>query len=633
MKYFGTRYYSPAALLLLLLVGCKGKIGAPEGLPGSRDTTQPAAVQPASPSTPLQPSGDTGSSPGGMLAAGDSPAGQGMDKPVQGPRYQCSRPELRGTNQMSLRRLTKDEYLQSAAAVFGAAVVDAPEVQQAAAQIPAETTGDITREFQNAPSYDHVAGILMTAQAIANTVVGNAATSARIFGACAEHADRDCAAKFLTGGATRISRRPIDAQRRVAMLDAFTFAGEGDEGLKLLLARVLQAPEAVFHMAWPRQQCTPAANSISEQEETCIDEAPQGAAAQVDDWTVADRIAYALTGHGPDQELLDAAALGELRSPDQARPHAVRLLKLPEARKQLEAILDSWLTLRTLPTPAQAVAENAGIDVRDLGEEARRELLDYAVWEILDNDADAQTLMIDPVGFPRSERMAMLYGVSAIAKGTEPVDLVNGHGGLLVRIAPLLSGQLRTSPILRGVYVRKRLLCDELLQPDFAVVQARTESLHALDQQKLSSREIAQKITEPSQCMACHTQINPLGFILEGFDALGVRRDEELELNEKGQEIAALPIVTQVDQANIEDGAPQQLADAAELVRTLATSTKYQACIAERFYTQTQMRHPSATDLCALSEIEAVVRGGKSVKEAWLATVLNADTFIRKAAQ
>ena len=629
MKYFGTSHYTPAArwihvaLILFLPLGCKGTIGAPESAPFRNDTTKSERVA-------LPPSLSDSAAPSGMASDGGEATNETAEVVVQKPRFQCMRSDLRGTNNVTLRRLTKDEYLQSAASVFGAAIVSSPEVQQAATQIPAETAGDITRELQNAYTYDHAAGILMTSQAIAKQVVDDPATRARVIGVCSENTNRECAAQYLADGARRILRRPLDAARITAMLDAFSEAGEGNLGLELLLARLLQAPEAIFHMAMPRQQCKTAVDSVSAEDSTCQNEAAQGLVMPADDWTVADRVSYALTGRGPDQELLDAAAHGQLRSPAEVRPHAERLLNLPEARLQLESILDAWLSLRTLPTPAPAVASNAAIDPVGLNEEARRELLDYAVYEILDLEVDAQTLMTDAVGFPRSQRMAKLYGVAETAQGSEPVNLPNGHGGLLVRIAPLLSGTLRTSPILRGVYVRSRLLCDELVSPDFAVVQARTEAVQQQETEKLTSRQLSEKITEPQACMACHTQINPLGFTLEGFDALGARRDEELSFDAEGNEVGSLPIDTGVEHASIEDGAPDQLADATALLRALASGTKYQACIAERFYTQAQMRRPSGADICALSEVEAVLRSGQSVKSAWLAAVLNPDMFVRQ---
>ncbi|HTU61279.1 MAG TPA: DUF1588 domain-containing protein, partial [Polyangiales bacterium] len=349
----------------------------------------------------------------------------------------------------------------------------------------------------------------------------------------------------------------------------------------------------------------------------------------VDAWTVAARVAYALTGRGPDDALLAAAESGELGSIEQVRPHALRLLESPDARTQLEAILDAWLDLQRLPTPHEAVASTLGIDPVALNEEARRELIEYALYQILQRDADAQTLMTADVGFPRSERMARLYG-SELAEGDAPVVLPHGHRGLLVRVAPLLSGGTRTSPILRGVYVRKRLLCDALELPDFSAVQKRMEALEEADPAQLSAREHTEQLTAPSECMACHAQINPLGFALEGYDGFGASRDIETTWSRQGSELATHALDTHVLDVNIEAGAVQNVDDASGLVQAIATSTKYRACLAERLYTHAQLRPAAAEDACALSEIEAALRDGASVREGWLLAALNEDTFVQR---
>jgi hypothetical protein len=577
----------------MAVLGCEGQVSEPEAAPFSVTGERASGLKRRT------------------LVPFDS-SGFERSLELRPPRFECTDHERRGAGQLGARRLTRDEYLRSAGAVLGEKVVAAAEVQLAAAQIPGETSGDITQEFQNEHAYDHVFGIVATAQALAKTTVSDAAIRVRVFGACAQSADRECAAAYLAGDVRRISKRPLDETTRVTMLNAFSDAGESNEGLELLLARVLQAPEAVFHLAVPKQR----------------DGALRDGMVAVDAWTVAARIAYALTGRGPDDELLDAAERGELGSVEQARPQAERLLDSPDARRQLEAILDAWLDLQRLPSPNEAVASTLGIDPVALTDEARRELLDYALYEILDRDADAHTLMTADVGFPRSERMGVLYG-SELADGVDPVTLPQGHRGLLVRVAPLLSGGLRTSPILRGVYVRKRLLCDALADPDFNAVQRRSEELQLTEPQ--SARRFTELLTAPSECMACHAQINPLGFALEGYDGFGASRDHETAWNDDGSEVARHALDTGVLDANIEAGSAKRMDDASELVQAIAASAKYRACLAERFYTHAQLRPVAAEDTCALSEIEAALRQGSSVKEAWLLAVLNQDTFVQEA--
>ena len=243
----------------------------------------------------------------------------------------------------------------------------------------------------------------------------------------------------------------------------------------------------------------------------CVEEPPQQGLFKVDPWTVASRVSYALTGTGPDQELLDAAAAGKLTTEAELRPHAERLLESGAARQQLAMLLDSWLNLSAIPQPNRAIAALAGIGGEGLSEEARQELVDYVSYLVFDRDADTRTLMSEKIGFPRSERMAKLYGTSVVS-GSAPVELGRGHGGMLLRIAPLLSGQLSSSPILRGVYVRKRILCDALPSPDFTIVNTRVQQFEAMSHEQFSTREIVTEITGEGACPACHKSDQPHRF-------------------------------------------------------------------------------------------------------------------------
>lgn len=547
-----------------------------------------------------------GSAEGGSAeSAGDDDSGL--------PEADCEHPELRGQGDVAMRRLTRDELLATIAAIVGPTVMESADVLAAAELIPAESPGDLVADFQNGHAVEHANGILLTSEAIAYAVGDDGAARDAVFGACASAADVACAEQFLDAQALRILKRPIDDARRQALLDAFTAEGAGLAGLQQMLAQLLQAPEFVFQLEVVRADA----------------ETIDGVIA-LDDWSVASRLAYAITGQGPDDELLAAAAAGEMRTATQARAHAQRLLLTPQARRQFGFVLDSWLKLKAVPDANALLAEIAGIERDGLAEEARQELLEYAEHLVFDLDADAGALMDTAVGFPRSERVAKLYGTSIVA-GDEPVELTDGHGGLLLRLAPLLSGHPHTSPILRGAYVRKRILCDELPPPDPDAVSEGLAEAEAADRTMLSNREIVEQITADPLCSSCHQQVNPLGFALESFDPLGQWRTEEIVYDADGNELARHAIDTAVEAANVTTDGPLQLAGAKELDAALAESPRVRACIAERLYTQAQLRPAEAADECAISIVEQALVDGTSVKDAWLAAIVNAELFVRKA--
>jgi hypothetical protein len=561
--------------------------------------------------TGLHPDG-AGSASGGDAggSAGDS-EGEGGDDDGDGVPV-C---DDAGGGKLSMRRLTRDELVHSMEAVVGSAVMEATAVTQATALIPVDSPGDLVAEFQNGHAFEHAYGMLASAQAVAAEVADDATAREAIFGSCAAQADSACAEAYLDGPGLRILKRPLDPERRQSLLDGFASEGGGIEGMQWLLARVLQAPEAVFHLELPREDCDDACREAF------------GGLVVVDDWSVAARLAYALTGQGPDDALLEAAAAGELRTQDDVRPHAQRLLQTPAARRQFGAVLDGWLMLKLLPDANATMAGVAGIDPEGLTEEAREELLEYAAYLVFEGEADANDLLQTPLGFPRSQRLAQLYGSEVATDG--PVALEGGHGGLLLRIAPLLSGHPHTSPILRGAYVRKRLLCDEVPAPDPQTVAEGLEELENSDRTMVSTRELVEELTSPALCAGCHQLVNPIGFTLESFDPLGQWRSEEIVYDPDGSELARHEIDTRVTEAGLEDGAPDALDGPADLTAALAGSTKVRACLAERFVTHAQLRPAVGADACAIEEVEQALLDGSTVADAWIAAVVNAELFVR----
>lgn len=357
--------------------------------------------------------------------------------------------------------------------------------------------------------------------------------------------------------------------------------------------------------------------------------APEGA-YRVDSWAVASRLALGLTGQGPDQPLRDAAASGALQTLQQVQSHAERLLSTPAARTHAESLFNSWLLLDTLPTPDPVVASHVGVDPSGLTEEARAELLEYALYQVFDQNAGVASLMSAPTGFPRSERLASLYD-AAVAVGPEPVALPAGHGGLLLRIGPLLSGPQDSAPMRRGTFIRQRLLCDALERPETPTLGSRHTALAAIDRAQFTTREALATITAESPCADCHNLFNPLGFALEAYGPLGQWRDLETVLTAEGEVIAQHPLDLLVTDLALEAGGPETLNGPSALLQTLSASAKVHACIAERLYTQARLRSTSPADHCALSAIEQSLRAGTSIRTALLEAVVNPELFLRSA--
>jgi len=308
--------------------------------------------------------------------------------------------------------------------------------------------------------------------------------------------------------AARAYRRPTTDRERGELRELYArLRAEEiphDEAIRLTLARILVSPNFLYR----------------------LEKAPPGpASAPASDWELANRLSYFLRSSAPDAELREAAAAGRLGDPDELAAHAMRLLRSPDARRLAEEFACQWLHIydfdaldekseRHFPTFAAlkgAMYEEAILFFADLFRG------DASVLSIL--DADHAFL---------NEALAAHYEVPGVT-GPEwrRVDGVRkyGRGGILGLAATLAkqSGASRTSPILRGNWVTEVLLGERVPKPPPDVPLLPDEE----DLGGLSVRQLTEKHTQDIRCAGCHARMDPYGFSLEAYDAIGRFRTKE----------------------------------------------------------------------------------------------------------
>jgi mono/diheme cytochrome c family protein len=279
-----------------------------------------------------------------------------------------------------------------------------------------------------------------------------------------------------------------------------------DDAWRLLLARVLVAPDFLYRV------------------ETA---APGAAPAALNDWQLASRLSYFLWSSAPDERLRELATGGTLHNPDALAAEARRMLGDPKTRRLATEFGCQWLHVydfdtqdekseRHFPTFAGlrgAMYEEA---IRFLTELFQRDLPVLAFL-----DADFTVL---------NEPLAKHYGIAGVS-GEEwrRVEGVreHGRGGILGLAAPLAqqSGASRTSPILRGTWVSEVLLGEKLPKPPPGVPQLPDDEAATGG---LSVRELVERHSRDPKCAMCHAKVDPFGFALEAYDAIGRRRDRDL---------------------------------------------------------------------------------------------------------
>jgi hypothetical protein len=333
---------------------------------------------------------------------------------------------------------------------------------------------------------------------IANKVVahGNA-----LSGAKDDEPDRVQKLKdFCYRFAERAFRRPLtDDQRRSYIDQQFAAADDVEAAVKRTVILVLKSPYFLY---------------------LGLDD------GQLDDYAVAARLSFGLWDSLPDQELLQAAAAGGLQSPEAVEQQARRMLGDPRAKAKLQDFFRHWLRVEhgydvskdeTLYPDFEAAVLSDWLTSLELG-------VDHIVWS--DASDFRQLLLADQVLVNR--RLADFLGVDPPEQaGFHPVSLdADQQAGVLTHpyLMTSFAYHKSSSPIHRGVFIVRSLLGRSLKPPPIAVAP--------LDEgfdPGLTTRERVALQTKEATCQNCHSMINPLGFSLEHFDAVGRFRSREKE--------------------------------------------------------------------------------------------------------
>jgi mono/diheme cytochrome c family protein len=322
---------------------------------------------------------------------------------------------------------------------------------------------------------------------------------------------RDAARKILERFAPRAYRRPVEAReidRLLAIFDAAQKKGESfEEAIRWTLKGVLVSPNFLFR--------------------TEVDREPKGSdkSYRVSDQELAVRLSYFLWSSQPDDKLLDLAQKGRLSDPAELEGQVKRMLADPRAHALTEGFASQWLQLRKLadarptteffPTFTNRLRQAMHDEASTFFDKLREE--DRSVLELLDAD---YTYV--------NEELALHYGIPGV-KGShmQRVKLrpEDRRGGLLgmAALLTLTSHTSRTSPTQRGKWILEAILGTPPAPPPPDAGKIKEEQTKGKDPQ--SFRELLDQHARQPSCAACHKKIDPLGFGLENYDAIGRWRD------------------------------------------------------------------------------------------------------------
>ena len=324
----------------------------------------------------------------------------------------------------------------------------------------------------------------------------------RLAGVKRNAADREAKLKaFAATFAERAFRRPLpDDLNQALVATPFATAPDLDTGLKRSLLLALTSPRFLYR------------------------EPVLAASSELAGFDIANRLSFGLWDSLPDASLATAARNGQLTTPENIRQQAERMLADRRAHAKLHDFFFSWLRVDHGPeiikdrdqfaafSPPVAAAMRTSLSL----------LLEEVVWS---EAADFRRLFTHDEVFLNGT-LAPLFGVSLPADAPfQSVRLDDGRrSGLLTHpyILSVLAYTDNTSPIHRGVFLARSVLGNVLKPPKEAVAPLAAD-LHP----DLTTRQRVAVQTKPVACQTCHTMINPLGFALEDFDAIGRYRTTE----------------------------------------------------------------------------------------------------------
>ncbi len=481
----------------------------------------------------------TGAAPG--WTSGTGAGGQGTSDP----------------GRVTLHRLNRVEYNNTVRDLLGTSLTPANE-------FPVDDRG---RGFDNMADVLSLSPLQLNmyrsaAIALVDETMTNAALRARLVACDLVSEGETCARAVLARFVPRAWRRPVtDAELAHLMKligTARTYGDSYEQGLKLALEAVLVSPHFLFRVE--------------------LDPTPTSTAPHpLDPYELASRLSYFLWSTMPDDELFAQAKSGALHDPATLSAQAQRMLKSPKAQALVDNFAGQWLYIRMMdevaPDPEAFPKFDAGLRAA-MKSEAERLFQDVVAGAI-----SADQLLTANFTYV-NDRLAAHYGLpSPGSSNMVRVNLPAGaqRGGFLSQgsFLTVTSHTTRTSPVVRGKWVLGQLLCTDVPPPPPDVdVTSIDQMTGGTLRQRLEAHRANPK------CAACHGLMDPIGFGLENYDAVGAYRtaDGQAPIDASG----TLP-------------SGQAFTGALQLERLIANDSNYAACLVDNLYAYALGREPDTT--------------------------------------
>ncbi len=457
-------------------------------------------------------------------------------------------------------------------------------------------------------------GTALTQPSLLGKVVGTCATDS------SSSNDEACLDDFVKTFGARALRHPLSNEDVAFYKSVYGSSAAPDPAAYAdVIGVMLNAPEALYFVEHGAEAV-----------------AGQKGVYELAPYELASRLSYQLWQTAPDDALLAAAEDGSLLDADVYEAQVLRMIGDARAKTTLSTFFADWVKVADLPqlddkNQDKVFAAFAGDDLPDAN--LRQAMIDdvlglfeYATWT---EPSGVGELFTTERSFAKNGRLALIYGVDAWdGKGMPPLLPAGERPGLLTRALFLSTGSPNTRPIMKGIFIRKTILCDEIGDPPPGA-----NAMPPKLEPGMTTRESVEAITEMQGtiCAGCHRAlINPLGFATEGFDSLGRFRTEQRLFDALGNETGTEAVNT-ITIPEVVANDSTEIDGPAELMSLIRESGKAEACLARNFFRFTYARWDDPEkDGCALEPVRQALSGDGKIQDLLSATV-RTNTFHRRA--
>lgn len=495
---------------------------------------------------------------------------------------------------VDMRRLTELQYRRSIDAIFDGKVQPSAMFPSPSGKTP---TGYSTELGAEEFGEHDVEQVVYAAEDVAE---GVAAVAPELI-ACAGEAGADaaCVGEFLDRYGRRIYRRALTDDERATLLAVHAAAVADDasftDALALVVDEMLQTPQFLY-----------------------ISEYAAASPRPLEGFEVASRLSFLLWDSIPDDTLLDLAETDALVDRDAVISQAERMLADAKADTTIARFFREWSQTRMV-SPADKSTEMFPFFDTDFAASVNESFDRYTIATVrdggtIDDMLRGSTAWVDAA-------MAEFFGVQA-PSGDDWAEVeldATRYRGVLTH--PALQASLahsdRTSPVFRGAFVRKRLLCEAMPPPPAGAM-----SVHLDLPPDPTARQESEARIARADCGACHALIDPAGLAFETFDAAG-RYTTNDALGRAIDPAGTLPGVAGMDIT---------FADHAEMIDRLAEVPDVQKCFARHLFRFAMSRMDTDADACTIAEIEQTLVDAEGDLGAALVAIVGTDAYLQREA-